>query len=492
MNRLRSILLASAAFAATIAGSPIRASADTALPTVPATESWRASAPTVKPPRPPQLPTFQRSTLPNGMTIYVASEHTLPLVSFRVVIKGGSGQDPKGKAGLTALTFGMLDEGAGNRDVFAFSDRVADLGAFFGAGAGRDQGSAGISGLRRHAETMLELLSDAVMQPRLADNDFARLKDETLAGLARRRGSPQGLAGEFNPPLLYGPDHPYGRPLGGTIESVRPLTLLDVKAQYVRLFAPRHAALIAVGDISLAQVEALAVKYFGAWTNPGADLRPIPMVQATPRSKVVVVNKPRSPQTITLIGRPLFSVGHPDEIPLRLANAAFGGTFSSRLNMNLREAKGYTYGANSHVLTRTGVGTFFASTALRQNVTTDGLKEIFAELQRLKSRPLTKEEVEDARAGRVLSQTARFERIAASASAAADLFVYDLPLDYFAQLPKQYESATRARIQQAAAEYFRPSLMRILLVGDAKAIVPELKSAGFGDIEVVEAPAVQL
>ena len=469
---------------------PATAWAEAERPPVPKSEAWRAERPKVGDPRPPVLPTFQKTQLANGLTIFVARDKALPLVSYRIVIKGGSTQDPGDKAGVTSLTFGMLDEGAGDLDALAFSDRVADLGASFGAGASRDQGGAGISGLRRNAEGMLALLADAVQRPRMAQADYDRLKEKTLADLTRRRASPQGLAMEYIPPVIYGADHPYGHPVGGTIETVQAITLNDVKTQYKRLFAPQHAALIAVGDVDVEGTKKLAEKMFGAWKAQTEDLVPVPSLEAKPRKRMVLINKAPAPQTFVLVGRPLFGRGEPDEVPVLLANAVFGGTFASRLNMNLRENKGYTYGANSNATFRRNVGVLLAYSALRQDVTTEGLKEFFGELEGLKTRPPTTEEVADAKAGRIRSLTGQFQTISAAASAASALFVYGLPLDYFAGLPQQYGAATIDDVRRVAAKYFDSGQVEVLMVGDASVVVPKLKAAGLGPIEVIEPSAV--
>ncbi|MEM7676311.1 MAG: pitrilysin family protein [Myxococcota bacterium] len=468
--------------------SAVPAQADDTLPPVPASEKWRDQRPQLGPANPPQLPTFEKTVLPNGLTIYVATERALPLVSYRLVVKGGSTQDPDGQGGLTNLTYGMLQEGTQDLDVLAFSDRVADLGASFGGQAGRDQGSLEISGLRRHADVMLGLLADALLRPRMAEADFERLKGKTLANLSRQRASPQGLAFEYIPQMIYGADHPYGHPVNGTIETIAKLTLAEVKAQYRRLFAPRHTALIAVGDVDLNAVRSAAQKLLGDWSATGEDLRPIPAVDAKPRRRMLVVNKPRTPQTFTLMGRPMFARGHPDETRVWLANSVFGGTFGSRLNMNLREGKGYTYGANSVVSFRTGTGALIAYAALRQDATAPGLAEMFSELKGLNTRPPNPEEVADAKTGRIRSLTGQFQSLGASTGAASALFVYDLPLDYFSQLPGKYDAVSLDHVQAAARKYFQPDVMAVLMIGDAPAILPALKKAGLGPIEVVEPP----
>ena len=457
-------------------------------PPVPDNENWRSTRPEQTAPRPPALPTFQKTKLSNGLTLFVAVEKALPLVSFQLVIKGGSNQDPADKPGVTSLMFNMLEEGAGDYDALAFSDRVADLGASFGGGAGRDECGIGISGLTRNAKAMLGLLSDAALRPRFGAEDFDRLKERTLATLVRRRGSPQGLASDYMPPVLYGADHPYGHPVTGTIESVKTLSLADVKAQYEQMFAPRHAAVIVVGDIDLETAQKQVESAFGAWDRTGGDLRAVPSLAPQRRREIVLINKPGAAQTFTMMGRPVFGRGHPDEVPLTLANAVFGGTFASRLNMNLREDKGYTYGANSAVAFRTGTGVLLGYAALQQNVTAAGLKEFFGELKTLKKRPPTEDEVGDAKAGRVRSLTGQFQRIGAIAGAASALFIYDLPLDHFAELPNRYSQASLEAVRRAAVEYFDPAVMKVLLVGDAKVVSRQLKKAGYNRVKVIDPP----
>lgn len=457
------------------------------LPEVPQSEQWRAEMPEATEPRTPVLPQFETATLENGLTVMVAPVDSLPLVSFTLVTKGGSTLDPKPKAGLTSMTYGMLEEGAGALDALAFSDRIADLGAGFSAGADRDRGAVSIDGLSRNADEMLSLLADAVRRPKMGAPDFERRKEQTLASLIRQRGSPQGLAFEMFPRLVYGEDHPFGHPPSGAVETVKTLTLEDVKAHHQKVLGPNTSALIASGDITLDEAVALAKKHFGDWDNQVPDVTDVPSVEAAPRKKVVVINKP-GPQTIAIVGRPLFGRGHPDEVATKLINEVYGGSFSSRLNMNLREEKGYTYGASSQVAFRRGVGVWLAYSAIRTDVTAPGVGEFFAELEQLKSDPPNEKEVERARSGIIRSLPGQFETTSAIAGAASSLFVYGLPLDYYDTLAKQYEGVPREAILAAGNAYLTPDNLRILLVGDAAKIVEPLKLLRLGEVEVVEPP----
>ena len=447
--------------------------------------AWRSQRPDVPPPVTPVLPTFEQATLPNGLTLLVTHLDALPMVTFNLVSKGGATFDPPAKAGLTSLTYDLLEEGAGALDALAFSDAVADLGAEFGAGADRDSAGVHMGGLARHADAMLGLLADAVIRPRLQAPDFERKKAQTIATLLQRRGSPQGLAFEKIPALIYGPAHPYGHPPTGTPETVQGLTLDDVKAHYARIFGPKSSALVVAGALTLAEATALAEAHFGAWAPEGATPPPaVPAVAAKTRKTVTLVDKPGAAQTMMVVGRPLFARGHPDEDALKLANEVFGGSFSSRLNMNLREDKGYTYGASGQASFRTGAGVFIAYSALRADVTAPGVKETMAELAAMKKRPPTTEELEMARSGLIRSLPGQFESTGAVAGGAASLFVYSLPLDYFARLGARYTAVDLAAVRKAAATYLAPGAMQILLVGDRGAVEKPVKALGLGKLVV--------
>lgn len=452
-------------------------------------EGWRATPPAAGAEKAPILPSFQSAKLANGLTVLVPKDRAmLPIVSFSLVTRGGAALDPAGKAGLTSLTFDMLAEGAGTRDALEFSDALADLGASFGAAADRDRGTASISGLSRNADAMMALLADAVMRPRLADKDFARRKTQLVAQLQRARGSPQGLAFEALPGVIYGPKHPYGHPPTGTVESAGRLSLADVKRIRPKVLSPSGAALIASGAITLEEAVALAEKHLGAWKVPPQQAATIGAVQPSKRAEVLVIDKANAPQTMVMIGRPIFGRGHADEQIVSVLNAIYGGEFTSRLNMNLREDKGYSYGASSQVAYRTGAGVFVAMSAIRQDATGPGLHEMFEELRGLITRPPTEEEVALAKAGIVRGLPGAFERTTALSGAASAIFVYGLPLDYYVGLAGRYEAVTPEQVRAAAATYLVPELMQVLLVGDAGVIGPEVEKLGLGKLRVRPKP----
>ncbi|MEM1026382.1 MAG: pitrilysin family protein [Myxococcota bacterium] len=448
-----------------------------------AAEDWRNQAPPVPPPDPPVLPAFQKSILANGLEIYSAQTSDLPVVSFSLVTKGGSAADPADAPGLTSFSYAMLAEGAGALDALAFSDRVADLGANFGAGAGRDSGSISISGLARNAGEMLELVRMAAQSPRLQPQDFERLRAQTLASLTRSRTAPQGIAFSELPALLYGPDHPLGHPPQGTTESVAAFTLDQVKTHFGRMLGPKGSALIAAGALEHEHVVALAEKALGSWAGE-ARVPEIPPVAPPAARRIVLIDKPGAPQTLIVAGRPLPPKGDPVEVPLAIANEVFGGSFSSRLNLNLREDKGYTYGASSQAIFRRGVGAFVAYAAVRADVSGAALAEMFAEMAQMTSRAPGEDEIRLSKNGVVRTLTGQFQTAGQVSGAAAGLFVQSLPTDYFAQLGPRYDRSPSNQIRSAGTRFIDGERMVVLLVGDAASVQPQVELAGFEDVEL--------
>jgi zinc protease len=457
----------------------------------PPSAAWRSERPPVPAAAPPVLPAFQRAELENGLQIYVTRVPELPLVSLSLVTRGGAARDPASQAGLTSITYRLLEEGTEDLDALAFSDRVADLGARFGSGADRDQGSVSIGGLSRHVDALIGLLADVVRRPRLAEDDLERVKAERLASIERSLSSPQGIAFMLIPSMIYGEDHPFGHPPTGTPASIEGIDLADVRRQHASLFRPDESALIAVGDVDLESMVARAQAAFGDWSAPGASPAPIPPVDPRPRQRIRVVDRPGVAQTMVLAGRPLFARGHPDEQALTLGNEAWGGSFTSRLNMNLREDKGYTYGARSQVAFRQGVGVFIAYAAVQTEVTAASLAEVFREVGRLEDDPLTEVEIELARDGIVRSLTGQFQSTGAIAGAASSLFVYDLGLDYFQTLGPRYAQTSADAIRAAARRYIDGSVLQVLLVGDADRFEKEVEALDLGPVERID-PAAML
>jgi zinc protease len=452
-------------------------------PLVPKTQTWRSKMPTPGAERPLKLPVFHRARLKNGLTVLHAGSEDLPLVSLSLVTLGGASADPKGQGGLNSATYNMLEEGTQTLDALQFSDRVANLGASFSTGSGREYGTAEVSGLVQHADAMAFLLASAIRTPALAEKDLKRVREQTLAAILRNRSAASGLAAEIFPELLYGAAHPFGHSPMGQPEAVKRFTEADIRDHHKAVFSPERSALVVVGSTSFGQAIALAQQYFGDWPPQKDGPAPaVPLISPKKRQQLFLVDLPGAPQTQIVVGRPLLDRKKLDEAGWTILNDVYGGTFTSRLNMNLREEKGYTYGARSEVSLRHHVSAFVAQAAVRTDVTGPALVEFVQEMQKLRTSEPTSSEISLAVRGEIRALPAAFERSDVATSAAAQLFVYDLPLDHYRRLPEDLGGVDGARVYAIAKGALDPSVMTILLVGDAKAVQQQVKNLKLGRV----------
>lgn len=451
-------------------------------------EPWRAERP--KPGDAPELvtPKFQKTTLKNGLTVYVVERHDLPLVSLAVATSAGTAQDPKGKAGLAELTYRTLLEGAGKRDAIALEQAFNDLGGEPFVLTRPDGAMVGTKVLTRNAGEALQLLADVVQRPQLEKEAFELKQREQLNALAAAAGSPGYLAQWAFANVLYGAEHPYGQVGSGTPESVSALKVNDVKSFWKKNAGPKASALVVTGDVTLDQAKQWAEKYFGKWKGSAGRPPVPPEVNAAAKRQIVLVPKAGLAQTVIAMGRPSIESGHPDEAALELASTVFGGFFGSRLNMNLREDKGYSYGAGAYVDARRGDGPLVASSSVRADVTGASVKEFLNELQGLKERPITEQELKAAKDGLVRSLPGTFDTVEDLSRSAAGLFWEDKELDHYQKLVDRLESATPAQVQAAAEKYFDPSTLSLVMVGDPDQVMLQVEPLQLGKVEVRPPP----
>lgn len=449
-------------------------------------EAFRQKAPEAGKPPELVLPTFEKAQLDNGLTVLVATRRQLPLVSVGVAFAAGSAQDPTGAGGTADITYKMLLEGAGGKDTIALDNAFADLGVSPSVGVSPDGAFLGVQVLTGNVPPALALLADVVRKPTFAPKDFERRKQQQLADLVRRLGSPSFLAQQAYLPAVFGEGHPYAHPTGGTPAEVSKLTLAAVQGFYRKQVGPQATALVLAGDISKDQAVALAQKYFGDWKGTAVMPPAPPAPAAPPREQVRFVAKPGLEQTVVLVGRPGVAANHPDEEALELATTVFGGFFGSRLNMNLREAKGYTYGAGASSDARLGVGPLTASSAVRANVTGPAVAEVFRELSELRTRPITSQELEAAREGLIRAFPGSFESVSGLSASAAALFYKRLPLDELTRTVDKLEKATPAEVQRVAEAYLDPAAMQLILVGDPTLIQEQVGPLNLGTLTQVD------
>lgn len=444
--------------------------------------AWRAQQP--QPGKPPELvlPTFEQTQLDNGLTVIVSTRKELPLVFTGITFAAGSSQDTPGKAGLADLTYKMLLEGANGKDTVALDNAFAALGVSPSESVDEDGAFVGVRVLTRHTDEALRLISDVVRKPTFSPKDFERRRKQQLADLARQLGSPMYLARLAYLEAVFGESHPYSHPVSGVPTSVQAISLNDVKGFYQKQVGPKAAALVMTGDVTLEQAVAYAKKYFGDWKG-GAVPPPVPPAPpAPPRELVRVVPKPGLQQTVIVFGRPAIAVGHPDEYPLELATTVFGGFFGSRLNMNLREDKGYSYGAGAQMDARLGVGPLTAYSAVIAKATGPALTEFINEMNGLQQRPITEKELSAAREGLIRAMPGGFETVEGLGSSAATLFFKRRPMDEFSRAVAGLEKATPAEVQRVAEAYLNPTAMQVVLVGDPQLIQEQVGPLNLGKL----------
>ncbi len=449
-------------------------------------EPFRKERPQAGEPGQVTLPGFQKAELKNGLTLMVVEEHSLPIVDVRVVLTSGSALDGK-KPGLANMTYAMLDEGAGDMSAVELAEAFSALGTTLQVGNDREAGVVSVRLLRRNLEAGLELLSTVVQKPSFPKDAFERQKSQVLAGLVAQKGNPRAVVAETAVEVAYGKDHPYGQPGSGTEASVGKISVNDVKKFFKSNFGPKAASLVFAGDVTLEDAQALADKVLGKWR--GKAKRPkAPAAPKPPTTKIHFVQvAPGSPQTVIWLGRSLIAAGDPDEIKLDVMNQVLGGMFSSRLNMNLREDKAWSYGAFSFVDARNGPGPFIAGANVVAPHTADAVKEFFAEFDKMRTTEVSDQELALAKDNIIKSLPGKFETISAMGQAATELFVYSRPLDHFEKLLEGVKAVTKEDVKAAAERALATEGLTVVLVGDAAAHKDAVDKLGLFEV-VVSAP----
>jgi zinc protease len=446
-------------------------------------QEWRKTAPKAGPPPVVHLPVPTTFALENGLKVYLVEDHALPVLSASLVSRAGSERNPKDKSGLASLVAETMGDGTESRDLKKLADDEELIGIHITPGASMDGGSAGMTALTNNTDHGMDLLADVVEHPAFRPEDLDRRKKQRLVRIAQETDSVQAMAVRVGPKLLFG-DSPYGQSSAGTQESIQPLTREDVTGFYKGHYGPADSALLFAGDITPAEARRIAEQYFGKWTGTASEavtLPPAPEPQAT---HVVIVDKPGAPQTMLLaygLGVPATS---PELPTLQVMNYTLGGSFASRINMNLREQHGYTYGASSGFRGyRTG-GQFAAGGLVRTDVTAPAAKELMGEITRFPTQLPTETELNASKDALVQSLPGEFETTFAATGAMQSIFLYDRPLDYYAKLPERYRAVTADDVARIAKEDLHPNQLIIVAAGDRTKIEPGLKDAGLGPVEV--------
>lgn len=453
-------------------GEPVNADAE-----------WRKDAPKPGPLSPLHLPVPEEFKLANGLTVLYSERPGLPVVAAALVLRAGSGVNPTDQPGLASFTARMLQQGTTTRSALQIADRAADLGASLGSHATRDSSIVATHSLTRNFPDALELLADVALHPSFPQQEIERVRKERLAALVQEKDEPFSVASRVMGAALYGAHHPYGYPDIGTENSIKAVSRESLLHFWQQNYFPNDAALVVTGNIKLAMLKPLVEKEFGAW-KPG---KPTVETIGPPEisdARVILVDRPGAPQTTLACYELGVARSTPDYAPLEVMNTDLGGLFSSRINLNLREAHGYTYGAGSFFRYHRAPGPFIVYSDVRTDVTAPATTEIFNELKRMRDTQMTAQEMTLAKDSITRSMPGRFERGTDAAGTFAELFVYDLPLGYFSKLPGLIDAVTAEQVQAIAQKYIHPEQMGVLAVGDRAKIEDEMKKLNLGKMEI--------
>jgi len=450
--------------------------------------SFRKTPPPSMPDAPFVAPRIEEARLPNGTRILVVTRHEMPIVAVNVVIDRGAAEQPS--PGLASAMASMLLAGTKTRSAIALSEELNGIGARYGVFCDHD--GVGVSGqsLRDKVPELVALLADIAQNPAFDAAELERERARRLTSIAQQADMPHVLLHNAIAEKLYPAAHPYHAPLIGDEAAVKAMKPGDLARLHEALFRPEQATITIAGDIDMATATALVQKSFGAWKGKAKPAKTIgdPRPPAKADKRLLIVDRPGATQSYVSVTTLGVSRKNPDHDALLVMNALFGGQFTSRLNMNLREKHAYTYGARSSFDMRHGSGPFTAGGAIMTPATAKAVKEIFSEMERMRSELVSVEDLAGAKANLVRQLPARFETAGETAGTLAALAIQGLPLDELATRPARIAKITAEDVKRVAEKYLDPAKMRVIVVGDAAVVEGELSALDLGGVEVRRAP----
>ena len=430
-----------------------------------------------------KLPAIQKQLLSNGLAVWIVEHHEVPLAQINLIVRSGSAADPIGKYGVGSLTAAMLDEGAGTRSSLDLADAIEFLGANLSTASSFDASSIRMSVPVSKLAEALPLMSDVALRPSFPVSELDRLRKERLTGLLQARDNAGALIQLAFPRIVFGPTHRYGTSANGLPATIEALTVDDLKTFYRSHFRPDNATLLVVGDLTPATALPMLERAFGNWKADGMAplVADVPNAPQLTKRQVYLVDKPEAAQSQIRIGWVGVSRSTPDYAVLEVLNTVLGGSFTSRLNQNLREKNGYAYGASSGFDMRLSAGPFLASAGVQTDKTADALKEFFNELNGILT-PVPPDELAKARNYVALGFPGEFETTSDMARKLEELVIYNLPDTTFSDFVPSVTAVTAADLQRAAARFVQPERMAVVVVGDLKLIEGPIRALNLGPI----------
>jgi predicted Zn-dependent peptidase len=446
-----------------------------------------------KPAAPPalKLPPVHKQKLTNGLDVWFVEQHEVPMVQLNLIVRAGSAADPVGKYGVASMTANMLDEGAGGRSALELADAVEFIGAQLSTTSTFDYSAVRMSTPVSRLADALPLMADVAIRPSFPANELERLRKERLTRLLQARDDPAAIIEIAFPRLVFGDAHRYGTAAAGGIAEAKAMTLDDLRAFHRAHYRPEHATLLVVGDITPASVLPLLERTFGSWKPEGTGAKPaaLPAAAQLTHRRIYIVDKPGAAQSQIRIGWVGVPRSTPDYPTLQVLNTILGGAFTSRLNTNLRETHGYSYGAFSGFEERISPGAFSARAGVQTDKTAEAVKEFFNEFSGM-LKPVPGEELDKARNYVALGFPAEFETTGDLARKLEEQVVHNLPEEYFPGYIRSVVQVTGAGVEKAAAAYIQPDKFAVVIVGDRKVIEGPIRALNLGPVEVLSVDQV--
>jgi zinc protease len=438
------------------------------------------------------FPTLQRGKLDNGVEVILAERHTVPAVQLQLLFDAGYAADQGRKLGTSSFTMSMLDEGSKDLDSVEIAKRKQRLGAIIASGCGLDYCNASLNALNDQLKPSLELFTDIVRNPAFRETDISRLRGQWLAGIAQEKSQPTGIALRTLPPLLYGKGHAYAIPFtgSGTEASIKSLTAGDMSAFMTDFIRPDNMKILVAGDTTLDKIVPPLNAAFGHWKAPSSKLprKNLGEVAAPKQVRVYLVDRPGAQQSLILAGSLAPSTEAPNHLEIQTMNGAFGGTFTSRLNMNLREDKHWAYGAFSFLSNAKGQRPYLLYAPVQTDKTAPSVAEMLKEAREvIGDKPLTAQEISKIKVGDVRSMPGSYQTTAAVMCALQGIAQYNRPDDYVQTLKSRIETQSDASVQAAAKQLIHPDQLAWVIVGDLQKIEAPIRALKLGDVQVLDA-----
>jgi len=450
----------------------------------------RKTMPSAGTPPEAKFPAVERATLSNGLKLMLAERHSIPVVRFSLMVDAGYAADQAGIPGTSALAMNMLDEGTAKRTALDISEELAMLGASLNTGSNLDTSIVSLTTLKDKLDPALDIFADVILHPSFPEAEFLRAQKIQIARIAQEKNSPTYMALRVLPKLIFGTGHAYGVPLTGSgyadgVAGISRAALVDYHKTW---FKPGNATLLVVGDATMAEIKPKLENLFKSWQAGKVPAKNIAAVALKPKSPVYIVDKPGAPQSMVVCGHAAPSSADPDAVAIETMNTILGGDFVSRINMNIRENKHWSYGAQSAIPNARGQRMFVVLAPVQSDKTKETMAEIRGELEGiLGKKPVTNDEFANVKTSRVLSLPGQWETMAAVMGSLSSIVQYGLPDDYYRKYPALVRKLTIADVNKAAAKTVHPESVVWVVVGDRAQIEPKIRELGYTEVYVIDA-----